>query len=362
MADLLPELAGILFTFAPLLITMLMVNLAEQCRQQAEPYRGLAGTAYALTVITFLGWFFFGVTVQLISIALKVQPNLFNEILPPQTGGGPFPVDSWGLLGIGVWAPALMGVLLLLPPARRLVARVIPIDPASPVHAVALSWIMLVIINMMFTLGIGLENLTEALQATETGDSGVGYATMIAVWAQQLLTALLAIVGVGWLTRRKWGATMARLGIVRPTSRQVMIGLGWGLAMVPIIIMLEALATALGVGPDANVDALTEELLGPLFTSAFGIVTLGVAAALGEETLFRGAVQPRFGLILTALLFALLHSNYGITISTLIVFVLGLVLGYLRNRHNTTTAMITHAVYNMTLGLIVWLGSSMFDI
>ena len=96
--------------------------------------------------------------------------------------------------------------------------------------------------------------------------------------------------------------------------------------------------------------------MGPLFTTPFGIITLGASAALGEETLFRGAVQPRFGFILTALLFALVHSNYGISMSTLIVFLLGLVLGVVRMRVNTTTAMIIHMVYNMSLGLLAYLG------
>jgi membrane protease YdiL (CAAX protease family) len=83
---------------------------------------------------------------------------------------------------------------------------------------------------------------------------------------------------------------------------------------------------------------------------------LGLAAALGEETVFRGALQPRFGLVFTSILFALLHSQYGLSFSTIAVFVIGLVLGVLRLRANTTTAMITHAVYNMSLGLITYLG------
>ena len=118
----------------------------------------------------------------------------------------------------------------------------------------------------------------------------------------------------------------------------------------------------LGLGADPDVEKLTEQLLGPLFRSPFGILTLGVAAAIGEETLFRGALLPRFGLVLSALLFALLHSNYGITVSTLFVFALGLVLGMVRIRYNTTTAMVVHAVYNMTLGILAYMGSSLMDI
>lgn len=361
MADLLSEMAGVLLTFVPLLVVMLLANLAEQRREQGRPHEAAAGLAYALTYITFFGWLIFGVAVQAVSIVRKMNPAFFDQLDLTQMGANSFPIDSWFLLGFGVWLPALLGILLLLPSIRKQIARLLPIDPASPVHAIALSWTMLVVINMTFTLGIGLGNLAESLQADEAG-GGIGASTMALVWAQQLLTALLAIVGVGWLTRRTWTSAMVRLGIVRPTGRQVLIGLGWGLAMVPMILMLEAMATLLGLGIDADVEALTEELLGPLFSSPLGIITLGVAAAIGEETLLRGAVQPRFGLVLTALVFALLHSNYGITISTLFVLLLGFVLGYLRNRHNTSTAMITHAVYNMTLGLIAWLGASMLDL
>lgn len=359
MTDSLADLAGLLFTFTPLLLIMLLANWAEQRREQGNPYQAMAWAAYALTLVTYLTGVFFGFAVQLISAILKTQPGLLDELFQFSGGAPPIPLESTGLLSVGVWLPSLVGMLFLTPPVRRLVARIVPMDAESPVHAVALSWTMLVVINLTFTLGIGLGNLTDVLeeQAVQTGAS-----VMILLWVQQLLTALLAAIGVGWLTRRRWSATLQRLGIVRPTARQVWIGVAWGLALVPLIMMLEAGAAALGWAPSPDVDALTQELLGPLFTSPLGIITLGAAAALGEETLFRGAVQPRFGIVLTAMLFALLHSNYGLTISTLIVFVLGMALGYLRNRHNTTTSMITHAVYNMTLGLIAMVGASMLNV
>jgi membrane protease YdiL (CAAX protease family) len=359
MTDSWVDLAGLVLTFAPLLLIMLLANWAEQRREQGEPHQAMAWAAYALTLMTYLTGVFFGIAVQLIAAILRSQPGLLEEIAQFSGGASPISLDSTGLLGLGVWLPSLLGMLFLASPVRRLVARVIPIDAKSPVHAVALSWTMLVVVNLTFTLGIGLGNLTDVLeeQAAQSGAS-----VMIMLWVQQLLTALLAMLGVGWLTRRRWASALQRLGIVRPTARQVWIGLAWGLALVPLIMMLEAGAAALGWGASPDVDALTEELLGPLFTSPLGIITLGAAAALGEETLFRGAVQPRFGLVLTAMLFALLHSNYGLTVSTLIVFVLGLVLGYLRKRHNTTTSMITHAVYNMTLGLIAMVGASMLNV
>jgi len=93
-------------------------------------------------------------------------------------------------------------------------------------------------------------------------------------------------------------------------------------------------------------------------SSLVGIITLGAAAALGEEMVFRGALQPRFGILLTALLFALLHNQYGVSLATLVVFILGLVLGWTRKYINTTTSMFVHATYNITLALISLMASN----
>jgi membrane protease YdiL (CAAX protease family) len=167
--------------------------------------------------------------------------------------------------------------------------------------------------------------------------------------------ALFGLIGVGWLARRHLGVTLRRLGIVAPTIGQVLLGIGLALALLPTVLLIEYLGQTLGWGDNQAVEDLTEQLLGPLFKSPWGVITVGAAAALGEETLLRGAVQPRFGLWLTSIIFALLHTNYGFSISTVIVLGLGLLLGVIRMRTNTTTAMIVHGVYNSTLALLVYL-------
>jgi hypothetical protein len=152
------------------------------------------------------------------------------------------------------------------------------------------------------------------------------------------------------------------LALVVPSGREWLIAIGVGLGMVPLVLLVEALASTVGLGADADVQRLSEQLLGSLFTTPLGILTIGLSAGLGEETLFRGALQPRFGLIIASVVFALVHSQYGITLSTVIVLILGFLLGWLRIRYNTSTAMITHAVYNMTLGLIAFLSTTMLDL
>lgn len=343
MTDILNMLAMLL----PLLIILIVANLAEWRKQREEPYQ-----AFAILSFVFTGGLYvlmLGVGLSLVAFAAMTgsQPDLAEQT--------PVQFDAPWALALGVFGSAVSGLLVLIPAVRRWLARLIPIDPDSIVHAVALSLSLLIVVNLTVTLGIGLDNLATMLAQTEE-ETGVAATSIAGLWGQQILMVLLAVVGVGWPIRRSFGVTMQRLGIVVPTRRQVLIGLVGGVGMVGVVIMSEALVGLAGFGADPNVERLTEQLLGPLFTSPFGVITLGVAAALGEEPLFRGAAQPRFGLLLTATLFALVHSNYGITFSTLIVFALGLVLGVVRSRHNTTTAMILHACYNITLGVIGYIG------
>jgi membrane protease YdiL (CAAX protease family) len=78
-----------------------------------------------------------------------------------------------------------------------------------------------------------------------------------------------------------------------------------------------------------------------------------VPAALGEETLFRGALQPRFRPLLTALIFTVGHVQYTLSPALLEILAIGLVLGWLRERTNTTTCMVVHAGYNLFDTLIM---------
>lgn len=351
--DFMNEVLGVVALFIPLFLVVWLANLAEARRERDEDYQVLARIAYiflgALYLIGILG----GLLLQLAAVALQNEPTLFQQ------AGVEIEFASMPLLAVGIWLPSLLGLILLVPPVRKLVARFTDLDAASPVHAVALSLSMLVLINLLVTLGVGIGNFADIVAE---GEPTSGDATMLSLWAQQILTALLAAVGVGWLTRRSWAATLARLGLVMPSPREWLIGIGFGLGMVPAVLLLESLASLMGMAVDADVERLSEQLLGTLFTSPLGILTIGLSAGLGEETLFRGALQPRFGLLLTAIFFALVHSQYGITLSTAVVLLLGFVLGWQRLRYNTSTAMITHAVYNMTLGLIAYLSVNLLEI
>jgi membrane protease YdiL (CAAX protease family) len=348
---------SLIFSFLPLFIIMWFANLAQARRQKEEPYQGLAVTAYLILIALYGLTILIGLAVHAIAFIAAIDPSSLTGPLSEMTA--PFrEAESITLLALGFWVPSLLGIILLLPPVRRFVANFLTIEPENPVHAVSISMSMLVIINMIVTLGLGLGSFADSI--VEAG--GLGENAIPFLWVQQILTALLGAIGVGWLTRRGWSQTLERLALVAPTGRQWLIGIGVGFGIVPIVLLIEVVASQAGFGADADVERLTEALFGPLFMTPLGILTIGLSAALGEETLLRGAMIPRFGLILTTVLFALLHVQYGVSLALLVIVVPALLLGWLRLRYNTSTAMITHAVYNMSLGLLAYLSANLLDI
>lgn len=311
--------------------------------------------SYGMTALLHSALFFAGIGIQAVGRALGQQDSAEINDLAAQFALDPdFLLNiinsNTTLMGVGLWMPALVGLLLLVPPIRRVLVRPLSrLDPANHVHAVASSLTALVFANLLFTLGLGLETLSASLE-------NLGDATdlILTTWLQNLLTVGLAFVGVGFVLRRKPQAVLERLKLQRLTQRQLLIGLGLGVGMVPLLGGLVALGDLFGLGNTA-VDDLSEVLYGPFFASIWGILTVGFAAAIGEETLFRGAIQPVFGRITTAFLFAIVHANYSLSLVTIGIFLVGYVLGWARDRYNTTTSMVIHATFNMIQAIAAYL-------
>ncbi|MHB8573451.1 MAG: CPBP family intramembrane glutamic endopeptidase [Candidatus Dormibacteria bacterium] len=165
-----------------------------------------------------------------------------------------------------------------------------------------------------------------------------------------------AVFGVGWLSRRDLPGTMRRLGLEAPRSWAQ--GLTWlGAALATVLLFLAA-----AVAFSALIDRATPQtgqqvahVTDALFhniRSLQSIAVLSLASGICEELYFRGALQPRLGIIATAAIFASVHIQYGFTLVTLQVFVLGMVLGLVRRRFSTTTSITTHVAYNFAISLL----------
>jgi len=163
-------------------------------------------------------------------------------------------------------------------------------------------------------------------------------------------TVPCAMMAVGYPVIRDARETMERLGFVRPTWAQVGGAIGLAVVLVAVVLASEQVIGAVWrfTGWPRTDTKAFEVLMRPLFTVA-GAFVVGITAGVGEELMMRGVLQPRLGIVLPNLLFTSLHAMQYSWDVLLIVFSLGLVLGVVRQRTNTTTAAIVHGTYDFIL-------------
>lgn len=248
-----------------------------------------------------------------------------------------------GLVNGREWGALLLGLgfsfgLPLIKHFRVAMAGITPINPASPIDMSGLAILLAVIVLSAYSL--------RGADPTSTGPIGTG--TLLV----NLITFVaLAFVAVGYRIYRSGPEAVHRLGLIRPSGKAVAVGLASVIACFILSIIGSLLTRYFQPGLfdtlQKSIPDLTSGIRNPL-----GAALLGLTAGIGEEMLFRGAIQPRFGIFLTAILFALLHSQYGWTWVIVGLFGIGILLGIERKYFGTTTSIITHAVYNFLVVLI----------
>ncbi len=248
--------------------------------------------------------------------------------------------------GVPVMGIGLGLSLPMLKPFRRAMARVTNIDPDSAIDWSGLS-IVLALLGFLIPTAF-----VDAAPAVASENS----ATMLTTGLLQNLLAyiLIAYVAVGYRNHRTGEEATIRLGIQVPTSTQVVAGLAGVVAAFAAAFIGGVLTTNLQ--PDA-VPGLEESMQAMLagVTNPFVAIVLAVSTGVGEEVFFRGAIQPRMGIVLTAVLFTFLHAQYGFTWILLGLFLVGLIFGWLAKRYGTMAAVVAHVVYNLaTVILNVW--------
>lgn len=253
----------------------------------------------------------------------------------------------FGVISLGV---GIVGLLLLVPIVRRAVSRLLPTDADRAVHTVALQVAThLVGLSAAVALFFPVILLDEAvLEATSTSTAGAGLGVL---WAQSLGFVVLSLLGVGFVIQRDLRSALDRLGLTPSFHWKWWIaGTLVALASSVAVDKLWSVVDSQGL---EEVGRLSDALFAPyLGYGLIGALTIGLSAGIGEEILFRGAAQPRLGLIFTSLLFAAVHTQYSVSLALLQIFVVGMLLGLTRRHANTTTAIATHATYNFVLALI----------
>jgi membrane protease YdiL (CAAX protease family) len=244
-------------------------------------------------------------------------------------------------LDVGIMATAAVAAILAARPVRQRIARMVPIDPDSPVHAYALVLAVIMFGTQLATVVFAdVLAIDQKLPPISIGD----------ILASEVPFLIMALAGVGLYIRRNAASAAERLGLSRPAWWQVALALAAAGAFFALIQGADRLSHMWTPGVASQVDKTTQHVFGGL-NDPIGIAAIALLPGVCEEILFRGALQPRLGLVATAILFTSIHTQYGLSFDALSVLVVALGLGLIRKYTNTTSSGICHVTYNLLAGV-----------
>lgn len=253
-------------------------------------------------------------------------------------------VNVQGHLGITLTSVLLVAIgagidLPLIRPVRAALATVMPFDADSVPDMTGLSVILATAIL------IGGTSLASGSTAS------VGTVNATELITQAVAFVFIAYFGVGFLMTRDFRNATDRLGLHSVTTSHLLRAVLLVVALFTVTIV----SSYLTVTFQPQLESQIQENLGTMtqgLQSWGGALILGISAGVGEEILFRGAMQPRYGIIFTSIVFASLHVQYGPSLTILGIFVMSVLLGIERKRVNTTASLVTHVVYDVLAVLI----------
>ncbi len=215
---------------------------------------------------------------------------------------------STGRLAAGGWLELAASVgagLALLPVVRRGVARLARgFRSDSAINAVGLSLYVLVLL-FYISLQVSSDQLKQLAQA------GQSPSVAFIIGTNQLPFLVVAVIGVGLFTRRGLAQTLQRLGLYWPGWRWILGSVGVAVALVIFGTVFDSFMSHVTPEQSKSIQQVSNQLLKNVNT-LLPAVAIALAAGIGEEILFRGALLPRLGNASAALLFAILHAQYAI--------------------------------------------------
>ena len=265
------------------------------------------------------------------------------------TGSGSAAHNSLGL-DLGIMSTGVIAASLAAKPVRERVSRIVPLDPDNPVHAFAL-----VLAVILFGTQVSSILFTNVFAADQAGAP----LTVFDLLAQEAPFLILAAAGVGLYIRRSAAGTAERLGLVVPRWWHVALALAATGVFFVFGQLMAGLSHAWSPTVAHQVATTTQHIFGGL-GNPLGIAAIALAPGICEELLFRGALQPRLGLLPAAMLFTSIHTQYGVSLDAVSIFAIAIGLGLIRKYTNTTTSCISHISYNLLAG--IGIGSDLLGI
>src|SRR5581483_6221435 len=195
------------------------------------------------------------------------------------------------LIFLGIGLGVLAGWLTFIPAVRRRLARGLPIDPRSFVHACALVVVVAATwVNLVPLVVLGAPPILTAIAKQGTANLPSDLRDQL-YWLFWLVPA--AVLAVGFPIARDLRAALARLGLVRPSFRQALFAAALAIGLVVVMSLFDEVVSRLwqALGwPETSGD-LVEKLFASALSPA-GALVLGVTAGFGEELGVRGVLQP----------------------------------------------------------------------
>lgn len=227
----------------------------------------------------------------------------------------------------------------------------LPFDSSRASHWLASIFLWGVI--AFFSLNIILAFIMVLVGADLNG--GLDSAALIWVNGVFLLVGL-ALPPLVWVLAfyrggvKAWAhALFLRFSDARQVLLYSLFGIGGAVVMLILAVGVTMLLQQVGYDPENPVvEGMAQIMTWPL------VFWIALTAAIGEELFFRGFLQPRIGIVASAVLFGLLHMSYGVPLQVFIPLLFGFLLSFLVvYTRSLVPAMVAHFCYNFGVGAVL---------
>lgn len=321
------------------------IYIANQVEAQSESGGWLASP-------TLLRWLQLGLVGMMFILGLTViQAAMFGDLAAemPDAAQVPLPEISFaggGLTFLAALSASIASYFVVTSEAARQRLQFWlnrwggHYNANSAVHTMAFVLMLAIIVWTItnFVLQGGVEGIAQDIQTNglEAGD----------VIFQAVVQVVITLLGVGFAIRRGVPETLARLGLRTPTRQDMLWGVGMGFGLLVLMLIFNAIWSLLTSPEVIEQQTSAAQQLNLAFSTLPLAFILAISASFGEEIWIRGGLQPVFGLGISSVFFASLHMQVAFTPGILLILIVSFGLGWLRQRHSTTAAIIAHFCFN----------------
>jgi membrane protease YdiL (CAAX protease family) len=238
--------------------------------------------------------------------------------------------------------------------------------PDKPSHIFALILLLisflLIFILPIYTFLISLD-ATELLETFDIPES-------VAVSSQLLVIAIFILIPFAWYYFVNGSDLKDFKSRIKLIAKDIDIAFIWGvLSAILIFIIIFVIEIMLIAGGIETQDLSNMPDLQRLFSWPVLFFLIAVQP-IGEEVYFRGFLfdkienyaGPQIAIFITALLFAIAHMSYGKIIPVLMIFLMGLVLGYIVYKSKSLySSIIAHIFFNVSSFTLAYLGMELLN-